>query len=283
MTNTSPTELQASLVSLKQKLPNNFQPRVALIVGTGLSDIVSPLNIIKTIGYDQIDGFPQSTAPGHAGCLTLARHKETDILVFEGRFHMYEGWTAKQSAIQVNLSKLLGASEIIITNAVGALNSDFKPGDVMLVTDHINFTGCSPLRGENDEQFGPRFPDMSQAYSRLLQEISKIAFKPQSIPLREGIYAGVFGPELETSAERRFLRIAGADVVGMSLIMETIAAVHCGMQVLGLTAVTNSATGGADQQPDTIEEVLGNAKISAQKIRQALPQILEQIAQRVVK
>ena len=279
MKNIATIELAAALVSLNKQCPDNFQPDIALILGSGLGNIISRLDVIKTIHYEQIDGFPQSTAPGNTGCLRLATYASTNIIVFEGRFHMYEGWTAKQSAMQVNLCKLLGVKKIIITNAVGALNPGFNPGDVMLVTDHMNFTGCSPLRGENDPGTGPRFPDMSQAYSCRLQDIARAAFKEQSIPLGEGVYAGVFGPELETSAERRFFRFAGADVVGMSLIMEAIAAVHCGMQVLGLTAITNSASGGADQQPDTIEQVLDTAQISAKKISQALPLILEQIEQ----
>ena len=270
-------KLEASLVSLKKQLPDNFQPDIALIVGSGLGEIIAPLDVIQTIRYDQIDGLPQSTAPGHAGCLQLATCGNTNIIIFEGRFHMYEGWTPRQSAIQVNLCNLLGIDKVIVTNAAGSLNPEFNPGDLMLVTDHINFTGCSPLRGQNDEETGPRFPDMSQAYSRQLQEITRAVFKEQSMPLREGIYTGVFGPELETSAERRFFRLAGGDVVGMSLTMETIAAAHCGMQVLGLVAITNSATGRAHQQPDTIEEVLDTAQICAKKMSRALPLILEQI------
>ena len=271
------TDLETAFASLKELVPNNYQSEIGIILGSGLGRLAGQFDIVNSIDYSQLDGFPQSTAPGHKGCLHLARHQDKNLLIFEGRFHIYEGWTAQQSVMPVRLAKLMGVRKLVITNAVGALNSDFKPGDVMLVTDHLNFTGYSPLRGQNDESFGDRFPDMSQAYGIELQTLAHEAFKHHSIALYEGIYAGVAGPELETSAERRFLRLAGCDAVGMSLVMETIAAVHCGVKVLGLAAIANNATGGPEQQPDTIEAVFENAALSAEKIATVLPMIVEQI------
>ena len=271
------TDLETAFAALKRLAPNNHHAELGIIVGSGLSSIVDAVTIIQTVDYSQLEGFPQSTAPSHKGCLHIARYKNNNLVVFDGRLHMYEGWSAQQSAMPARLAKMMGVTNLIITNAVGSLNPDYAPGDVMLVSDHLNFTGCSPLRGENDDTLGPRFPDMSQAYSPNLQALAVSEFDRQSIPLQQGIYAGVFGPELETSAERRFLRLAGGDAVGMSLVMETIAAIHCGIKVMALAAVANTATGAADQQPDDIETVLQNAALSADKIAQVLPAILQKI------
>lgn len=271
------TEINRSFDSLKEIAPNAHHADIAIILGSGLAQLMDSFEIHQSICYQQLEGFPISTAPSHKGCLHLARHLGKNIAIFEGRLHMYEGWTAQQATMPVRLAREMGAKHIIITNAVGALNSEFNPGDVMLVKDHINFTGRSPLVGENDDSKGLRFPDMSRAYNRSLNAIAETVFKENSIRLRTGIYAGVFGPELETSAERRFFRLAGADAVGMSLVMETIAAVHAGMHVLALAAITNSATGSEDQQPDSIEKVMQSAAVSAQKITKTLPTILERI------
>jgi len=270
-------EINSALDSLREMAADTYQTDIAIILGSGLDKLLNSFEIIQSIAYEQLEGFPKSTAPGHKGCLHLARHEGKRLAIFEGRLHLYEGWSAQQASMPVRLAHGMGAKHIVITNAVGALNAEFNPGDVMLVNDHINFTGRSPLIGDNDDSIGVRFPDMSQAYNRSLQSLALAVFSEKSIALRIGIYAGVLGPELETSAERRFFRSAGADAVGMSLVMETIAAVHCGMQVLALAAVTNSATGGEDQQADTIEEVMENAAISAQKIEQTLPAILQRI------
>jgi len=271
------SDLTDSFHSLKQQLPDGFSAATGLILGSGLGKLLASFDITKSIDYEQIEGFPKSTAPSHAGRLHIANHQSKPLIIFEGRFHLYEGWSAQQAAMPVRLCHLLGVKNIIITNAVGALNPDFTPGDVLLINDHINFTGHSPLLGENDDSVGSRFPDMSQAYNRNLLAIAQQSFSQHSVPWHQGIYAGVFGPELETSAERRYLRLAGADAVGMSLVMETIAANHCGIKVLAIAAITNNATGGEDQQPDSIEEVLKNAAISADKIVKVLPDIVSQL------
>jgi len=271
------TDLDSAFSSLIKLAPGEYQAELGIIVGSGLGGLVDLFTIVKTIDYTQLNGFPKSTAPSHKGCLHLARHEGKNIVIFDGRLHMYEGWSAQQSVMPVRLAKMMGVQNLIISNAVGALNPEFNPGDVMLVTDHLNFTGRSPLRGQNDESLGERFPDMSQAYNSGLQTLAESAFDDQSIPLRRGIYTGVFGPELETSAERRFLRLAGGDAVGMSLIMETIAAVHCGINVLALAAISNNATGGPEQQPDSIEAVLKNAAVAGEKMARTLPSIVEHL------
>lgn len=270
-------DIEAAIASVKQQTSIDCSVDVALVLGSGLGSLVDTFKVTEKISYENINGFAHSTAPSHQGNLILASFEGLKVAVFQGRFHMYEAWSPKHASLPVALSHGLGAKQIIITNAVGALNPDFEAGEIMSVTDHINLTGCSPLIGINDDSIGPRFPDMSQAYDQSLRAIADEVFNQQSIKLHQGIYVGVMGPELETSAQRRYLRQIGGDAVGMSLVMETIAANHCGLKVLALSAITNSATGAADQQVDTIEEVLATAEVCAQKLAQTLPLILRKI------
>lgn len=263
--------------SIKSKLGDIPSINAALVLGSGLGNIASCFDVLYHLPYADIDGFPQSSAPGHSGCLQLVSYQQHVLLIFQGRFHLYEGWSAGQVALPSYLSRHLGASYLLLTNAAGSLNPDYANGDVMLLEDHINFTGHSPLIGVNNEQNGPRFPDMSQVYDRQLRAFAIQASERANISLRQGIYAGVTGPQLETNAERRFLRLAGADAVGMSTVIETIAAIHCGLKVLALSAITNSATGSHDQQPDTIDECLANAAIAGDKIGRLLPHIVSSL------
>jgi purine-nucleoside phosphorylase len=196
------------------------------------------------------------------------------VAVMRGRLHLYEGWSAAEIALGVRLLAGLGARVLVVTNAAGALSPDFAPGDVMLIDDHLNFTGANPLTGWNDPAIGLRFPDMSRAYDPELAALACEAAGQAGVPLRRGIYAGVAGPSLETSAERRFLRAAGGDAVGMSTVIEVIAAVHAGMRVLGLSAITNTATGGPEQAPDTIEAVLAVAAGAGRRIEAVLSRFL---------
>jgi len=229
-----------------------------LILGTGLGDIPSFLTVKHSTSYAEIPYFPHSTAPGHTGNLLVTEMEGVNILVFQGRFHLYEGWHPTEIALGIYVLKALGASELVVSNAAGALNPDYQPGDLMLIEDHLNFTGQSPLIGQTDE-LGPIFPDMSKAYApELLKRIHNAA-SALNQPLQSGIYAAVTGPALETSAERRFYRMAGADAIGMSTVPEVIAANHCGLKVLGISAITNMAVGGPDQKVDPIEEIYENA------------------------
>ena len=195
----------------------------------------------------------------------------------QGRLHLYEGWSPADIALAVRLLRRLGAERLVVTNAAGALDPEFLPGEVMLIEDHLNFTGASPLTGPNDDTIGLRFPDMSRAYDPGLRALARRVAEDAAIPLRTGIYAGVAGPQLETSAERRFLRAAGADAVGMSTVIEVIAAVHAGMKVIGLSAITNDASGGPDQAPDTIEAVLAHAEAAGVRIAALLARLLPEL------
>jgi purine-nucleoside phosphorylase len=247
---------------------------IALILGSGLGFVADKLADACSIPYREIEGFQDATTAGHAGRLLLADWCGQRVAVLQGRMHLYEGWQPADIALPVRVLQRLGAKQLVITNAAGALNPDFRPGQIMLIEDHLNFTGTDPLIGPNDDAVGLRFPDMSRAYDPGLRQLAGALLKEHGLEFCAGIYAGVTGPSLETSAERRFYRMAGADAIGMSTVLEVIAAVHAGMQVLGFSAITNMATGGADQQPDTIEEVHRVAGLAGKTLHTALEILL---------
>jgi purine-nucleoside phosphorylase len=257
--------------SIKARL--NAPCDIAIMLGSGLGHLAELVGTSVTISYADIEGFPVSTAPGHKGQLVIGDLFGLRTVVMQGRLHLYEGWTAQDIALAVYLLNKLGAENLVVTNASGGLNADYLVGDVMLIEDHLNFTGDSPLIGANDDSIGLRFPDQSRLYDpELLGMAIEVAVRG-GISLQRGIYCGVKGPELETSAERRFFRMAGGDAVGMSTVTEVIAANHAGMRVLGLSAIANAATGGPDQQPDTIESVAAGAAISGVKIEAILREL----------
>ncbi len=266
---TDSARIQAALQSLGSPPP----VEIGIILGSGLGALADQLEDAVVFPYGRITGFPVSTAPSHAGCLVVGTLFGRAVALMQGRVHLYEGWSARDVALPVYLLAALGARTMVVTNAAGALNADFRPGDVMLIEDHLNFTGANPLTGANDDSLGPRFPDLSRAYDPGLRALALGA----SVPLRRGIYAGIAGPSLETSAERRWLRSTGADAVGMSTVLEVIAAAHIGLPVLGLSAITNAATGGPDQLPDTIEAVLANAALAGRTITTLLTKIIPQL------
>lgn len=247
---------------------------IAIMLGSGLGQLADAVADAIAIPYGEIDGFPVSTAPGHKGQLVIGTLFGRRVVMMQGRLHLYEGWRPQDIALAVYLLKRLGAATLVVTNAAGALNPDYRPGDVMLIEDHINFTGLNPLVGPNDEEIGLRFPDLSRAYDPALLRLAAEAAGRAAVPVRRGIYAGVLGPSLETSAERRFFRNSGGDAVGMSTVTEVIAAAHAGLATIGISAITNEATGGPDQQPDTIEEVFANAEICGEKIQAILQELL---------
>ena len=250
-------------------------PEVLLILGSGLGDVTSEITKEAEISYKEIPEFPFSTAPSHAGKLVAGEFYGRHVLVMQGRLHLYEGWKADEIAFPIRVAKSLGVKKMIVTNAAGALNTSFEPGSIMMLTDHINFTGQNPLIGPHDDELGLRFPDMSDVYDKKVQGIVSNCFKNAGIKLSKGIYAGITGPSLETSAERRFLKGSGADAVGMSTVMEVIAAKQAGFEIVGLSAITNKADGGPEQQPDTIEEVLEYASVAGKKIKSILPELLQ--------
>ncbi len=256
-----------------------FSVDVCLMLGTGLGDTLSQLQtlgieLVDTIAYEDIAAFPHSSVISHKGDLVFARAGSLTLCIFQGRFHLYEGWSALDTAFPIYLGHELGAHTLIVSNAAGALNPNFTVGGLMVIEDHLNFTGQNPLAGWQDESIGPLFPDMSQAYSKDYAGHATASASDAGIALHRGVYAGVLGPSLETSAERRWLRSAGGDAVGMSTVMEVIAAKQCGMDVLGISAITNVATGLADQPADSIEAVLAAAAEAAGKFATMLPGIL---------
>lgn len=247
---------------------------IALMLGSGLGQLAEAIEAPTIIPYGEIADFPVSTAPGHKGQFVIGSLYGRRVVTMQGRLHLFEGWSARDIALPVYLMKRLGAATLVVTNAAGGLNPDYDAGDVMLIADHLNFTGHNPLVGPNEEAIGLRFPDMSRAYDPSLLTLAGEAAGRADVFVRRGIYAGLLGPSLETSAERRYLHNSGADAVGMSTVTEVIAAVHAGLRVTGLSAITNKATGGPEQQPDTIEDVLANAAVAGKKIAAILKELL---------
>lgn len=263
-----PDKINLARDSVLAKHPASID--TAVILGSGLSGITLDGFEAKTqLPYASIPALPRPTAPSHEGHLTILENDQQTVALCAGRHHLYEGYTAQEVCILTYLLAALGCKQLIITNAAGSLNPNFRPGDVMLISDHINFTGLNPLIGQ-DEQLGIRFPDMSNAYCKNTRcSIRGLASK-FDVNLHEGVYLGVSGPSLETSAERRMFRTLGADAVGMSTVLEVVAANHAGMSVTGLSAITNLALGDEHQQPDTIEEVIRNAAIAGKKLQTLL-------------
>ncbi|MEM7360957.1 MAG: purine-nucleoside phosphorylase [Pseudomonadota bacterium] len=241
----------------------------AIILGTGLSEIITHLDIETELEFNQVPGLTETTVPGHQGKFIMGKLGDRKVLVCQGRLHLYEGNTAQQVAMPVYLLGGMGVQTLLVTNASGALNQAYQPADIMVINDHINFTGQNPLRGE-DDTLGSRFTDMSEPYDKRIAAYALRIGSNLGLGIHTGVYAGVLGPSLETSAERRMLRQWGADTVGMSTVMEVIAARHLGIKVLGLSAITNLALGDANQQVDTIEAVLENAALADAGITQIM-------------
>ncbi|HEY1721154.1 MAG TPA: purine-nucleoside phosphorylase [Magnetospirillaceae bacterium] len=264
--------LDKALASIKDRVGGLID--IAIILGTGLGGVAEAMANPIVIPYSEIDAFPRSTVASHAGKLLIGTIAGRRVAIMQGRFHFYEGWQADDVKLPIYLFKRLGVKTLIATNAAGGLNDDFTPGDIMLITDHINMIGVNPLVGENDEKIGPRFPDMSNAYDRELLVVAREIARQAKQRIQEGVYAAVIGPSLETSAERRFLRLIGGDAVGMSTIPEVIAAKHCGMKVLAFSIITNVATGGPDQKADTLEEIIKNAQTGGANLAALLPKLV---------
>jgi purine-nucleoside phosphorylase len=217
--------------------------KVGIVLGSGLGTFTDILEDRFETSYSDIAGWPPSTAVGHAGKMVTGRIGSTEVIVLSGRAHLYEGYTAAQVIFGIRELGRRGVRSLVLTNAAGGINLNFHPGDLVLISDHINLLGANPLTGVNDESLGPRFPDMSEVYSREYREIAKQAGKKLGLALQEGVYAAMHGPSYETPAEIRFLRSIGADLVGMSTVPEAIAAAHLGMKVLAISCVTNMAAG----------------------------------------
>lgn len=240
-------------------------PKTGIILGSGLGALVDMMEDKTVIPYCDIPNFPQSSVAGHAGNLVIGKICGQTVAAMQGRFHFYEGFTMQEVTYPMYVMKLLGVSSVIVTNACGAINSEFAPGDLMILTDYINLIGTKPLTGSNDERFGPRFPDMSEAYdSGLIEKAEKTAGK-YGIAYQKGVYNYFPGPCYETAAEIRAMSLLGADAVGMSTVPETIAANYLGMKVLGIACITNMATGIAKEK-HTHEEVVRVANEASERL-----------------
>lgn len=231
------------------------RPKVAIILGTGLGGLGREIRTEVEIPYADIPGFPLSTVESHAGRLLCGRLNDVPVVAMAGRFHHYEGYPLDQVAFPVWVLKALGADVMMVSNACGGMHPLWEPGDLMLIADHINLLGGNPLVGPNDDELGPRFPDMSDPYDPALRQLAREVALEQRITLREGVYVAVTGPNLETRAEYRWLRSIGADVVGMSTVPEVIAARHCGMRVLGVSVITDQCLPDA-LEPASLEKIL---------------------------
>lgn len=236
----------------------NIQPTVGLILGSGLGDLAEEVQDAIMIDYSNIPHFPVSTVEGHKGRFVFGNFQGKQVVAMQGRFHFYEGYSMHETTFAVRVMKKLGVEKLLVTNAAGSVNTNFEPGNLMLISDHINYMGTNPLMGKNLEEFGVRFPDMSNAYNKDLRVKVKDLAESLKIKLVEGVYCGYTGPSYETPAEIRMFRTLGADAVGMSTVPEVIVAVHSGMKVIGISCLTNMAAGILDQ-PLSHEEVTETA------------------------
>lgn len=251
-------------------------PEVCIVLGSGLHGIADSVESPTRIPYKEIPEFPVSTAPGHKGELIFGKLNGKNVMLMNGRFHYYEGYHMKDVTFGVRVAQLLGVKYLFLTNAAGGLNPDYEVGRPMIIKDHINMMGDNPLIGPNIEEWGPRFPDMSNAYDKDLRELAKSVAKELGIDVYEGVYVAVAGPNFETPAELRMLRWMGADAVGMSTVPEVIAAAHAGIKVLAISAITDRAVPD-DLKPLTAEEVLEVANRTGQLIAKILGEVVKRM------
>jgi len=256
MTDTYPRADYAAGFLLEQSL---LRPKIGVVLGSGLGAFADELSDAVRVPYSQIPSFPRSTAIGHAGQMVIGKAGDIAVAAMQGRVHLYEGLSAEQVAFPVRVLGRMGIRALIITNAAGGINTNYKQGALVVISDHINLQGQNPLVGANEELFGPRFPDMTQAYCKPYREMALEAARKLGKTVHEGVYAGLLGPSYETPAEIRYLRTIGADLVGMSTIAEVIAARHLGIKVLAISCVTNMAA-GILEQPLNHQEVLDTAE-----------------------
>lgn len=267
-------EIEESYLSISKRV--KMKPGVGIILGTGLGNLVDKVNIRESLPYEDIPHFPVSTVEGHASRLLFGLLAGKKAVIMQGRVHYYEGYSLDRITFPVRVMKRMGIEILIISNAAGGLDSRFTPGDVMVISDHINLTGQNPLIGPNFDSFGLRFPDMTEAYDRELIRLAEEAAVGKKIKLQKGVYAGVTGPSLETPAERRFLRLIGADAVGMSTIPEVIVGVHCGLRILGFSAISN-VNPPECMETDTLEKILANAALGGKKMIQVVEGVCRKI------
>ncbi len=258
--NAAYAKLQKCYECVREK--TDFVPKVAVVLGSGLGDYAESIQVEAEISYSEIEDFPVSTVPGHAGKFIFGYLENIPVVCMKGRVHYYEGYDVKDVVLPTRLMKLLGAEILFLTNAAGGVNASFQAGDLMLITDHISLFAPNPLIGANMEELGERFPDMSAIYDKELQAVIRRKAQENEIPLQEGVYAQLTGPSFESPAEIRMMRTLGCDAVGMSTVVEAIAANHCGMRICGISCISNLAA-GMTENPLTHEEVQEAADMAA--------------------
>jgi len=267
--------VQAAEDAVRRVTP--FEPTIGIILGTGLGQLAREIEVAATVPYDRIPGFPVPTVESHAGRLLFGTLGGKPVAALQGRFHRYEGYDLAQVTFPVRVLRTLGCQVLIVSNACGGMHPLWPAGDLVLLTDHINLLGDNPLVGRNDDATGPRFPDMSEAYDPELRRLAREAALALGIPLHEGVYAAVPGPNLETPAEYRMLRAVGADVVGMSTVPEVIVAVHAGMRVLGVSLITDRCLPDA-LEPVSLEQILAVAAKAEPNLTRLIQRVVERWA-----
>jgi purine-nucleoside phosphorylase len=268
------THLQETVAFIRSK--TQATPSVGIILGTGLGGLVRDVTIETTLEYGSIPHFPVSTVESHQGKLLFGTLEGVSVVVMQGRFHYYEGYTMQQVTYPVRVMKFLGVNTLLVSNACGTVNPQFRKGDVMLMDDHINLLGDNPLIGPNEPELGPRFPDMSEPYSRRLMVIAEEVALENKIKLQKGVYVAVAGPNLETRAEYRFMRAIGADVVGMSTVPENIVARHMGMEVLGMSILTDECFPDA-LAPVSVQEIIEVANHAEPKMTTVMKGVVQRL------
>lgn len=266
--------MNKSIDYIKGKIKN--QPEIGIVLGSGLGDFADAIEDKIEIPYTEIPGFPVSTVKGHDGKLIFGKINSKEVCVMKGRIHYYEGYDIKEVVYPIEVLAGLGIKTLILTNAAGGVNTDFEPADLMIINDHINLMGKNPLIGPNDEDLGPRFPDMTDLYNKDLIEVAEKSAKKLGIDIQEGVYMYFTGPSYETAAEVRMARILGADAVGMSTVPEAIVARHRGLKILGISTITNMSTGILDTPLDHTEVVEVGQEVAG-KFKELLKEIIEEI------
>lgn len=254
----------------------DLQPQIGIILGTGLGPLADKIEERQIVSYSDIPFFPVPTVTWHTGQLVFGKIGGKKVVAMQGRFHYYEGWSDEEITLPIRIMKKLGTTILIESNAAGGLNPQYIPGDLMVITDHINFMGRNPLIGPNDDTLGPRFPDMSNVYDRDLVKLTEEVAREEKIKICKGVYAGVTGPNLETAAEYRFFRLIGADAIGMSTVPEVIVAIHSGLKVLGISCITDRCLPDA-LAAASIDEILKIAAAAEPMLTNLVAKIIEKI------
>jgi purine-nucleoside phosphorylase len=259
---------------------SRLRPKIAVVLGSGLGAVADEVTGATRVPYEKIPGFPKPTAEGHAGRLVIGKVNEVAVAIMQGRVHLYEGYSAKEVVYPMRVLRQLGIRAAILTNAAGAINANFVRGELVVIRDHVSLHGINPLIGPNEDRFGPRFPDMSEAYCKPYRDIALAEGEKLGMDLKEGVYAALSGPSFETPAEIRYLRTIGADMVGMSTVPEVIVARHMGIRVLGISCMTNMAAGILDQPINHAEVIETGERVKDQFVallRSVIPRIAEEL------